>query len=368
MNKTLPFLLQKYDTNIFLLYPKYIFLIIISTFLNPNLTRMMKKAVKIFGWIIGIVLILSLAGFAYINLAFPKVSEAPEISIDVSSERIERGAYLANHVTVCMDCHSVRDFSKFSGPPTPGTMGKGGDRFDQSMGFPGVFYAKNITPHGIADYSDGELFRLITTGVTKDNRAMFPVMPYLYYGKMDPEDIYDIIAYLRSLPSIESDIPESKADFPVSLILKTIPGDPEPSKKPDPSDQVAYGKYLTNASGCIECHTQADPQGMIMEDLAFGGGRNFPFPDGSVVTSSNITPDPETGIGNWNEQAFVARFKQYNEDRYIPAAVNPGEFNSIMPWTMYAGMKEEDLKAIFAYLQTIKPITNPVIKFTSSSE
>ncbi|WP_297335685.1 cytochrome c [Algoriphagus sp.] len=328
----------------------------------------MKKAIKIFAWIIGIVLILVLAGFAYITMAFPNVSPAPELSIDYSSERIERGKYLANHVTVCMDCHSVRDFSKFSGPPTPGTVGQGGDRFDQSMGFPGVFYAKNITPYGISDYTDGELYRLITSGVTHDGRAMFPVMPYLYYGKMDPEDIYDIIAYIRSLPSIASEIPESEADFPVSLILKTIPVDPEPTQKPDPGDQVAYGKYLTNASGCIECHTQADPQGMIKKDLAFGGGRNFPFPDGSMVTSANITPDSETGIGNWSEQAFVERFKQYDPNRYTPATVSPGEFNSIMPWVMYAGMKEEDLKAIYAYLQTVKPISNSVIKFTSSVE
>lgn len=326
----------------------------------------MKKLFKISGWIIGSFLLLLLFGYAYLNLAFPSVSPAEELEIDYSAERIQRGAYLANHVTVCMDCHSVRDFSKFSGPPTSGTLGKGGDRFDQSMGFPGVFYAKNITPFGLSDYSDGELYRLITTGVTNDGRAMFPVMPYLYYGKMDPEDIYDIIAYIRSLPVIESEVPESKADFPVNLILKTIPSDPQPEKRPSPSDQVAYGKYLTNASGCIECHTQANSQGMIMEEVAFAGGRAFPFPDGSKVTSSNITPDPETGIGTWDEQAFLARFKAYSEDHYQAQPVKPGEFNSIMPWTMYAGMEEQDLKAIFAYLKTLKPIKNEVVRFTSS--
>jgi mono/diheme cytochrome c family protein len=326
----------------------------------------MKKIFKVFAYILGAIIILAIGGFAYLQLGFPKVDPAPELSIEYTPDRIERGAYLANHVTVCMDCHSKRDFSQFSGPPTPGTLGAGGDRFDQSMGLPGVFYAKNITPHGISNYTDGELFRLITTGVTNDNRPMFPLMPYPYYGKMDPEDIYDIIAYIRSIPSVESEMADSKADFPVNLILRTMPVNATPSKKPDPTDQVAYGAYLVNASACMECHTQVSPQGVIIPELAFSGGRSFPFPGGAMVTSSNLTQDTETGIGSWNEEMFVRRFTQYVDSGYVNPKVSPGEFNSIMPWTMYAGMKEDDLKAIYAYLKTIKPIKNEVVKFTSS--
>lgn len=327
----------------------------------------MKKLFKILGWILGIVLVFIIAGIAFLNFTFPKVSPAEELTIEYTPERIERGAYLANHVAVCMDCHSQRDFSEFSGPPAPGTLGKGGDRFDHGMGFPGVFYAKNITPFGISDYTDGELYRLITTGVTNDGRAMFPLMPYRYYGKMDPEDVYDIIAYVRSIPTIESDIPDSEADFPVSVIIKTIPTDPTPEKKPNPNDQLAYGKYMTNVAGCIECHTQVDAQGMIMPDLAFAGGRSFPFPDGSFVTSSNISPDEETGIGSWTEDMFVQRFKQYEDSAYVNPKVPPGEFNTLMPWVMYAGMKEQDLKAIFKYLQSLPSHANQVTKFTPAS-
>lgn len=326
----------------------------------------MKKLMKIAAYLIGAVILILICALALLQLGFPKVDPATELTLEYTPDRIERGAYLANHVTVCMDCHSTRDFSEFSGPPAPGTLGAGGDRFDHSMGLPGVFYAKNITPHGISDYTDGELFRLITTGVTNDDRPMFPLMPYSYYGKMDPEDIYDIIAYIRTLPSIASEIPDSKADFPVNLILRTIPQNAEMSKKPDTSDQVAYGAYLVNASGCAECHTQVDPQGMIMQDVKFAGGRAFPFPDGSTVTSSNITQDATTGIGNWNEEMFVTRFTQYTDSGYVNPKIAPGEFNSLMPWTMYSGMKEDDLKAIYAYLKTIDPIKNEVVKFTSA--
>jgi mono/diheme cytochrome c family protein len=339
-----------------------IFLIFVT-----NLQFKMKKFLKVIAYFLGAVVILVIGAVAFLQLGFPKVDPAEEITIEYTPDRIERGAYLANHVTICMDCHSTRDFSLFSGPPIAGSLGGGGEKFDQSMGLPGVFYSKNITPHGISDYTDGELYRLITTGVTNDGRAMFPLMPYKYYGKMDSEDIYDIIAYIRSLPTIDTDIPDSKADFPVNFILKTIPSNADMVEKPSPTDQVAYGAYLTNASACAECHTQLDPQGAILTDMAFAGGRNFPFPDGSVVSTANLTSCPDTGLGNWTEEMFLARFRQYSDSGYAAPKVLPGEFNTIMPWTMYAGMKDEDLKAIFAYLQTLKPITNKVVKFTPGS-
>lgn len=327
----------------------------------------MKKLLKVLAYLLGAVVLLVVSALFFLQLVYPKVDPATELSVEYSPERVERGAYLANHVTVCMDCHSTRDFSLFSGPVAPGKLGAGGEKFDHSIGLPGVFFSKNITPFGIGDYSDGELFRLITTGVTNDGRPMFPLMPYSYYGRMDPEDIYDIIAYIRSLPAVESDIPDSKADFPVNLILRTMPKNAEMTTKPSPSDQVAYGAYMINAAGCMECHTQVSPQGVINPEMAYAGGRTFPFPDGSVVTSSNLTPCPDTGLGKWDEATFVARFKQFTDSGYVVPKVGPGEFNTIMPWTMYAGMKEEDLKAIFAYLKTLEPVTNQIVKFTAAN-
>src|SRR5688572_30822069 len=164
----------------------------------------MKNLPKVIGLVLlGIVVLIGLF-IGYIKLALPDVGEAEDITIELTPERIERGKYLAHSVTICMDCHAIRDWSKFSGPPTEGTLGKGGDRFDQTVGLPGVYYAKNITPFGIQRYTDGELFRIITTGVNKDGKAIFPLMPYPYYGRMDREDIYSIIAYVRSLPAVES--------------------------------------------------------------------------------------------------------------------------------------------------------------------
>ncbi len=322
----------------------------------------MKKVIKYFGYLVVVLLLGVAILLLYVKMALPNVP-ATDLTIEYTQERIKRGEYLANSVTVCMDCHSKRDWVKFSAPLTPGTLGMGGDRFDQAMGMPGVFYAKNITPSGIGRYTDGELYRVITSGVTKEGKAMFPFMPYLYYSRMDKEDIYSIIAYLRTLEPIENEVPESEPDFPMNFIVNTIPAPANPQPKPERSNILAYGAYMTNASGCIECHTDVE-KGQIIKELAFSGGREFNFPDGSVVRSSNITPH-ETGIGSWTEEIFLARFKIYADSSYVPPTIPQGEFNTIMPWTMYAHMTEGDLSAIYAYLKTVKPIENKVVKFTA---
>ncbi|MEZ4764059.1 MAG: hypothetical protein R3C26_13015 [Calditrichia bacterium] len=62
---------------------------------------------------------------------------------------------------------------------------------------------------------------------------------------------------------------------------------------------------------------------------------------------------------------FINRFKQYADSSYQSPVVSINEFNTIMPWTMYAGMSEEDLGAIYAYLKTVSPVKNKVVGFKS---
>ena len=83
----------------------------------------MKKALKYLGYLLAL-LIVAVAGLlSYVKLALPNVGEAEDLKIEHTPERIARGRYLANSVTVCMDCHSKRDYSKFSGPFTEETLG-----------------------------------------------------------------------------------------------------------------------------------------------------------------------------------------------------------------------------------------------------
>lgn len=309
--------------------------------------------------------LLIAGGMAYLKFFLPDVGPAPQMKVDLTPERVDRGSYLAHHVSLCMDCHSKRDWSRFSGPIAEGTLGMGGETFDQSMGFPGVYTSANITPAGIGRYTDGELFRVITTGVTREGKALFPVMPYHYYGRMDEEDIKSIIAYLRTLKPIENTVKQSASDFPMNFILNTFPRKASPEKIPPASDQLAYGRYMTNASGCMECHTK-DNKGQLIAGTEFGGGRAFPLPGGATVRSSNISPDKATGIGNWTAEKFVAFFHSRSDSTVLNTTLKPGAFNSIMPWTMYGKMKEDDLRAIYTYLQTVKPIVNSVDKFVAA--
>src|SRR5690554_6705714 len=246
----------------------------------------MKKGYKIVGYIVAGIVLLLIILISYIRFALPNVGKAEYINIEITQDKLERGKYLAYHVMMCADCHSERDFSKFSGPPTPGTEFVGGDIFDESMGFPGRFISPNITPFGVGDWTNGELFRLITTGVKRDGNPIFPVMPYHSFGKLDPEDIKSVIAYLRTLDPVEATHPDSKADFPVNFIMRTMPQKAAFTTKPGKDNPVAYGKYMVTASACFDCHTKFDkgkfigPQG--------GGGREFVFPDGSIVRTPNL--------------------------------------------------------------------------------
>jgi mono/diheme cytochrome c family protein len=305
----------------------------------------MKKVLRVLLIIVGIIVLLVAGGITYLKVALPDVGPAPELTIQADSAQIARGQYLANHVAVCIDCHSERNWSISSGPVVPGTEGKGGEAFTREMGFPGSYYARNITPAHLSGWSDGEIYRAITTGVSKDGHPLFPVMPYLNFGQVDPDDIKAIISYVRTLKPIENkSIPEPESDFPMSLIINTIPTKTEGNKRPDPADSLAYGQHIPG--------------------MEFAGSRSFPMPTGTI-RAANLTPDLETGIGSWTKQAFVGRFKAAQEkDFKHPATLENADFNTIMPWIMYSGMSEQDLGAIFTYLQSVNPVKNLVVKFT----
>ena len=325
----------------------------------------MKILIRVLVVLFFLIAALAIGGYVYINSAFPKVEPAPDLKVEITPEKVERGKYLANHVMLCMDCHAERDWSLFAGPPKPGTMGAGGDRFDQAMGFPGVFYARNITPKGIGDWTDGEIYRLMTTGVTKDNEVIFPVMPYSNYSKCDPEDIKAVIAYLRTLEPIDKPNHPSKADFPLNILLKTMAVNPAPDKLPAKTDLATYGRYVATAAACDECHTATDDKGNFI-GIMYAGGREFKFPDGTILRSANITPHPKTGIGNWTEDYFIGRFKMHTDSTGLAKKVAPAEFQSIMPWTMYGGMDSLDLRAIFTFLKSQEAVDNPVVKVSKA--
>ena len=328
----------------------------------------MRLVLKIVGVLVLCLVVLAIGGYSYLLWAYPKVGAAPALRAEATPERIARGKYLADHVAVCTDCHSQRDWTRYGGPIKPESYGGGGEVWDETIGFPGRLVARNITPAALASWSDGEIVRAFTEGVSRDGTPLFALMPYTSYGQhMAQDDALAIVAYLRTIAPRSPSLPERRLNFPLPLVVRTMPATASlQATRPDPSHRLAYGRYLVSIAACGECHTPANESHALQEDRRFAGGQEFPLPNGLLARSANLTPDA-TGIGGWSESDFVAKFKAH-ADGTEPASVRRGDFNTPMPWRSYAGMTTEDLTAIYAYLRTVPAVKNTVEKVGRRSE
>lgn len=317
---------------------------------------------KLIGKILLGLLLAAGAVFGYLLLRKPDSAAPSTVKVEATPERLARGEYLFTKLADCDGCHSERDWSKFGAPVLAGRRGAG-MVMPPEMGLPGRVAASNITPDvetGLGSWTDGEKIRAIREGISKDGHALFPMMPYTYYRSMSDEDVYSLIAYMNSLPAVRNPVPKTELDFPVGLMIK---GAPKPSgavAAPDRSNKLKYGEYLATLGACGECHTQAE-RGELKMDKAFAGGHEFQIGK-FVVHSANITPDDTTGLGKWDKQRFVKKFKDYS-NFYLngPPAANQSNF-TIMSWLAMSQLDEADLEAIYFYLRTLKPIFNPVDK------
>lgn len=112
----------------------------------------------------------------------------------------------------------------------------------------------------------------------------------------------------------------------------------------DAPDAVEQGRYLAIAGNCMSCHTSADGQ-------SFAGGVAFETPFGRLY-STNITPDPETGIGQWTLEQFT---------RALREGVRPdgAHLYPAFPYTSFTNVSDADASALFAYLKTVAPVNAP---------
>ena len=132
----------------------------------------------------------------------------------------------------------------------------------------------------------------------------------------------------------------------VCAAASTNAGDSDPQE----FTQIERGRYLAVLSDCASCHTVPG------SNQPFAGGRAIETPFGNIL-APNITPDPETGIGSWSDEAFDAAVRKglrRNGSRLYPA----------MPYTAYTKMSRDDVLAIRAYLNTVTPVRNAVVANT----
>jgi len=316
----------------------------------------LRIILKILGILVLIVIVFIAGVLIYLFTALPKKEPPVQTKVEATPARIARGDYLARHVTVCLHCHSDRNLDFFAEPSIPGTEGQGHAMFSKPQKGLGVVYAPNITPYALSGWSDGEIMRAVTSGITKNGDPLFPIMPYDVYSNLNQEDLYSVVVFVRRLKPITNDLPKTKLDFPLNLIVRLMPAPAKAHEK----EERDPGHYLVSIAGCMSCHTQ-DQNGKALPGMTFAGGKTI-----GPAQSANITPDEETGIGKWTKQDFIAAFKKWQDPSLQKVTVSEG-LNTPMPWIEFSGMREEDLAAIYDYLRTVPPVHNAVKRFSKPS-
>jgi cytochrome c553 len=281
----------------------------------------------------------------------PRARALTDRKFEATPERLARGRYLANAVSGCIFCHSEHDWKAAGDPEVEGKLAAG--QVFPLVGLPGTVVASNLTPDsatGAGSWSDDQLARAIREGIGHDGRTLFPLMPYEHFRTMSDEDVGSVVVYLRSLHPVQNLLPKTQIVFPVKFLIRSVPQPiTEPVAAGNSTDSVKRGEYLVQMAGCTDCHTPQD-RGQPKPGLDFAGGFELRGPFGTV-TSSNITPDP-SGISYYDEHLFVQAMRT--------GRVGTRSLNPIMPWPMLRNMTDEDLKAVFAYLRTLKPVRHRV--------
>jgi len=268
----------------------------------------------------------------------------------VSGVSIERGEYLANDVMLCFACHGELDNESDELATVPGTEGAGGPFPDEGVPYP--INVPNISPDeetGAGTWTDEQFKQAIRHGIGHDGRVLFPAMPWPFFRVITDDDLDSLVAYVRSIPPVRKEVPPTPAPPPVQDAIRPLTEAPLPPA-PDMSDPVQRGGYLANIGLCRECHTPMDAQGQYLPGMDFAGGRLMVGAWGRVF-SANLTPDA-SGIPHYTEEMFIQVLRTGN--------TGGAQLNKIMPWGYFKGMTDEDLKAIYAYLQTVKPIRHNV--------
>lgn len=261
-------------------------------------------------------------------------------------ERLERGRYIVESTAHCFQCHSDVDYSKPGAQPKPGQKGAGAVFAEDGMEW---LVAPNITPDvetGAGSWTDEQLARAIREGIGHDGRRLFPVMPYENFRNMSDEDLASVITYIRSIEPVRNKLPKTQIPEPLKAALPPHAPVTSQVSAHHAYNQVARGRYMATLGNCVTCHTPMNEKGQPMMEMAFAGGFKLKGTWGEVY-SANITPDA-TGISYYDEALFIRTMRTGH--------VGARKLNYVMPTGYFKNMTDDDLKAIFAYLRTLRPV------------
>jgi mono/diheme cytochrome c family protein len=265
--------------------------------------------------VVGAALVMSL-GWAAVYLVsesrFTQKISVPADSVAVPTDiaSVQRGQHVASAVAMCIDCH---------GPNLAGKVLVD----DPAVG---RFVAPNLTRgRGGAALSNDDLIRAIRHGLDPSGRQLL-IMPSDQYNRLSDAHLGAIVAYVRSLPAIDTSLPraEVRPIGRVLFLLGQLPllasahidrAAPRPVP-PQPGVSVEYGEYLATVAGCPSCH--------------------------GVPSAST----PLADLGKWSEADFlnVMRTGTRPDGRRLAAA---------MPWPYFAQMTDDELRAILRFLRAV---------------
>lgn len=295
----------------------------------------MKKLLKWLGILVGVllalVIIAAAVGTLRANALLTKDWDytADTIQIPTDAESVANGEYLVEHFMLCADCH---------GPDLGGS-----ELFNPETG-PGTLWAVNLTSGngGIGGtYTDADWLRALRHGIRPNGENLI-IMPADFYTMVDAGEIADVIAYLKTLPPVDREIPTRELAFmPKAMIgLGVIPASEllpahkidhaaAPVSAPSRGVTVEYGEY--RAMVCKACHGQ---------DLAGAPADE----ENGFPAVPNISQSGE--LVGWTEADFI---------NTLQTGVTPSGHEldkTAMPWDRIGSADVEDLQAIWLYLQT----------------
>lgn len=299
---------------------------------------MMRKVLRLIGFailgVLGIALIGAIAVYIVSERRINQLYtiEAAELVIPTGAEAVDRGKYLSEAITKCADCHGE---------------GLGGQVFIDDPAL-GRLVASNLTAGagGIGgSYTDADWVRSIRHGVGPDGKPLL-FMPSDEFNSLSDDDLGALIAYVKSLPPKDSDLPGNSVG-PLGRVLflagqlplvpaEMIDHTAERAAAPARGATKEYGKYLADTGGCVGCHGPG-----------FSGGP-IPGTPPEWPPAQNITPNRETGLGTWT----IADFEIALRTGKRPDGSAISEY---MPWKATAKMSDEDLEALWLYLQSVPP-------------
>jgi len=261
-----------------------------------------------------------------------------------SDDLLEHGRYIF-YAAGCISCHT-RDQLMAGGRPIVTPFG--------------TFFPPNATPqreYGIGAWSEEDFVHALREGLNPQGEHYYPAFPYPSYTRMTHQDMQALYAYLMTLPASSREIPPHNLHWPFSSRSlmsywkadRFTPGEfsPDPKK----STQWNRGAYLADALGhCGECHTPRDYMGAPRRDRYLAG--TCAGPDKWRVP--NITPDRETGIGNWTYEQLMAFLRTGKR----PDGAFTGSLMVEVLGTSCMRLTGDDLHSLSIYLQSLPPIHN----------